>query len=133
MHLELYDPYTDPSVYFDNLLPEKECNQLYLYNPHTSICGEELLERVQKMLRDRKLIGRSISFGFGFIEVKLRWDERKCDIAALHTICGGFLVSYNVEPEATPKPCGHYTDEEWQALEDERKRKVRETNKGKEY
>jgi hypothetical protein len=41
-------------------------------------------------------------------------------------------VSYTVEPEILPKPCGHYADEEWQAMEDKRKRKEREMDKGKE-
>jgi hypothetical protein len=104
MHLELYDPYTDPSVYYDTLLPEKGRNPVYLYNLHTNICGEELVEEVQKMLRDRKLRGKSVAFGFGFIEVKLRRDERKYDIAALPTVCGGFLVSYTVEPESYLSP-----------------------------
>lgn len=84
------------------------------------------------MLRDRKLKGKSVAFGFGFIEVKLRRDERKYDIAALPTVCGGFLVSYTVEPEVIPKPCGHSTDEEWQAREGKRKREEREMDKGKE-
>jgi hypothetical protein len=77
MHLELYDPYTDPSVYYDTLLPEKGRNPVYLYNLHTNICGEELVEEVQKMLRDRKLRGKSVAFGFGFIEVKLRREETR--------------------------------------------------------
>jgi hypothetical protein len=132
MHLELYDPYADPSVYYDTLLPEKDRDPLYLFNPLANPCGEELVEQVQKMLTDRKLRGKSVAFGYGFIEVKLRWDERKHNIAALPTACGGFLVSYTVEPESIPKPCGHYTDEEWQALEDKRKRKERQVDKGKE-
>jgi hypothetical protein len=131
MHLELYDPYTDPSVYYDTLLPEKDRNQVYLFNPLANLCGEELVKQVQKMLTDRKLRGKSVAFGYGFIEVKLRWDERKYDIAALPRVCGGFLVSYTVEPEFIPKPCGHYTDKEWQALEDKRKRKEHEKYEGK--
>jgi hypothetical protein len=123
MHLELYDPYTDPSVYYDTLLPEKHRNPLYLYNPITALGSEELFDQVRKMLRDRKLSFRSVAFGYGFIEVELRRDGTKYDIAALPTVCGGFLMSYKFEPEVIPKPCGHYMDEEWETLQLEDKRK----------
>jgi hypothetical protein len=137
MHLELYDPCADSSVYYDTLLPEKDRNPVYLFNPLANPSPqEELFKQVQKMLTDRKLRGKNVRFGYGFIEVILVWSDSKYDIASLPTVCGGFLVSYTVEQESIPKPCGHYTDEEWQVLEDKRKQKERppwrQVDKGKE-
>jgi len=95
MHLEIYDPDTDPNVYRANSL-DKQSGLIYLYNPFDQP-EVSIYQVIQFSETFCNLSGGSV--GQGIIGIELKDDGRDYDLKTLPSIFEGFPIIFTFEKD----------------------------------